>query len=92
MPPPCKTSGRLQLIAVVSCLAFLAGCATTPQHVGRLEYAPAAKSLREARSGQAPLEKRAADYLQVAAITAPLLGPGTQETSAWETYDAAAVN
>ena len=35
------------------------------------------------------MEKRAADYLQAAAITAPLLGAGTQKTSAWETYDAA---
>jgi hypothetical protein len=35
------------------------------------------------------VERRAADYLQAAAITAPLLGAGTQETSASETYDAA---
>jgi pimeloyl-ACP methyl ester carboxylesterase len=85
-----KTSGRLQLIAVVSCLAFFAGCATVPQGAGRLVYAPAAKSLREARSLQVPVEKRAADYLQVAAMTAPLLGTGAQETPPRDTYNAAA--
>jgi pimeloyl-ACP methyl ester carboxylesterase len=85
---PCKISSRLQLIAVVSCL-FLAGCATTPQTAGRLQYPPAASILREARSSQLPVEKRAADYLQVAAMTAPLLGTGTQETPARDTYNAA---
>src|SRR5581483_5501166 len=34
-------------------------------------------------------EKRAADYLQVAAMTAPLLGNGVHETPARETYNAA---
>ncbi|PYL23771.1 MAG: hypothetical protein DMF44_07085 [Verrucomicrobia bacterium] len=36
-----------------------------------------------------PVEKRAADYLQAAAITAPLLGSGVQETPARDTYNAA---
>jgi len=36
------------------------------------------------------VEKRAADYLQAAAMTAPLLGPGAQETPACDTYNAAA--
>jgi pimeloyl-ACP methyl ester carboxylesterase len=89
MPSQRKILGGLQLVAVASCLAFFAGCATTPQGAGRLVYAPAAKSLREARSSQVPLEKRAADYLQVAAMTAPLLGNGAQETPARDTYNAA---
>src|SRR5207245_7942856 len=53
------------------------------------EYGPAASMMREARSSQVPVEKRAADYLQVAAMTAPLLGAGTQETPARDTYNAA---
>ena len=85
-----KASIRIRFISAATCLAFFAGCATTPRTVGGLQYAPAANTLREARSSQVPVEKRAADYLQAAAITAPLLGPGTQETSAWETYGAAA--
>jgi pimeloyl-ACP methyl ester carboxylesterase len=89
MPPQRKTSGRLQLIAVVSCLAFLAGCATMPQTAGRLRYAPAASILREARSSQVPVEQRAADYLQVAAMTASLLGTGAEETPARNTYNTA---
>jgi triacylglycerol esterase/lipase EstA (alpha/beta hydrolase family) len=44
--------------------------------------------MREARSGNIPPEKRAADYLQAAAITAPLLGSGIG-TPACETYNAA---
>jgi pimeloyl-ACP methyl ester carboxylesterase len=35
------------------------------------------------------VEKRAADYLQVAAMTAPLLGTGAQQTPAVDTYNAA---
>jgi pimeloyl-ACP methyl ester carboxylesterase len=80
---------RLRLIAAGTCLAFFAGCATTPQTAGRLQYAPAADTLREARSPQVPVEKRAADYLQVAAMTAPLLGTGAQQTPACDTYNAA---
>jgi len=89
MPPQHKTPGRLQLIAVATCLAFFAGCATTPQTAGRLQYGPAASILREARSTQVPVEQRAADYLQAAAMTAPLLGTGAQQTPAVDTYNAA---
>ena len=70
-------------------VAFLAACATTPQQKST-QYAPAAESLKEARSTQVPVEKRAADYLHAAALTAPLLGSGTQETPALETYNTAA--
>jgi pimeloyl-ACP methyl ester carboxylesterase len=89
MPLQSKTSGRLQLIAVVSCLAFLAGCATAPQAARGLQYGPAVSRLREARSAQIPVEQRAADYLQVAAMTAPLLGTGAEESPALDTYNAA---
>src|ERR1700758_694302 len=78
-----------RLIAAATSLVFFAGCATTPQTAGRLQYAPAASILREARSTQVPVEQRAADYLQVAAMTAPLLGTGAQETPACDTYNAA---
>jgi pimeloyl-ACP methyl ester carboxylesterase len=89
-PSPVKISIRLRLIAAVTCVAFLAGCATTPPVTRAPEYPPAAKNLREARSSQFSLEQRAADYLQVAAMTAPLLGTGAQETPARDTYNAAA--
>src|SRR5262245_10455027 len=85
-----KTSRGLQSIAVALCLAFLAGCAITPQAGRGLQYGPAASTLREARSTQVPVERRAADYLQVAAMTAPLLGNGPQETPARDTYNTAA--
>ena len=84
-----KISIRIRLFAAGTCLAFFAGCATTPQTAGRLEYGPAAGVLREARSTQVPVEKRAADYLQAAAMTAPLLGTGAQETPARDTYNTA---
>jgi len=45
--------------------------------------------MREARSSSVPVEKRAADYLQAAATTAPLLGSGVPETPACNTYNAA---
>src|SRR5438094_2344500 len=80
---------RLRLVAAGTCLALFAGCATTPQTAGRLQYGPAANLMREARSTQVPVETRAADYLQVAAMTAPLLGTGAQETPARDTYNAA---
>jgi pimeloyl-ACP methyl ester carboxylesterase len=80
---------QIRVIAAGICLAVLAGCATTPQTAGRLQYVPAADTLREARSTNVPLEKRAADYLQVAAMTAPLLGTGAQQTPACDTYNAA---
>src|SRR5256885_10481812 len=86
---PPKMSIRLRLIAAATCAAFFAGCATTPQTARGPEYAPTADIMREARSAQIPVEKRAGDYLQVAAMTGPLLGNGTQETPAVNTYNAA---
>jgi pimeloyl-ACP methyl ester carboxylesterase len=78
-------------IILIGASVALFGCATTPRTTaGHLQYSPAANSLRQARSLHVPVEKRAADYLRVAAITAPLLGAGTQETPARETYNAAA--
>jgi triacylglycerol esterase/lipase EstA (alpha/beta hydrolase family) len=79
----------IRLIAGVTCFAFLASCATGPQTARGPEYAPTASLMREARSANVPIEKRAADYLQAAAITAPLLGTGIG-TPACETYNAAA--
>jgi triacylglycerol esterase/lipase EstA (alpha/beta hydrolase family) len=78
----------IRLIAAVTCLAFLASCATAPQTARGPEYAPTASIMREARSANVPVEKRAADYLQAAAMTAPLLGTGIG-TPACETYNAA---
>jgi hypothetical protein len=79
----------IRLIAAVTCLAFLASCATTPNSArGGPEYAPTASIMREARSANVAVEKRAADYLQAAAITAPLLGNGIG-SPACETYNAA---
>src|ERR1043166_3525329 len=86
---PPKISIRLRLIAAATCLAFFVGCATTPQTARGPEYAPTADMMREARSSQVPVEKRAADYLQAAAMTGPMLGTGTQETPAVNTYNAA---
>ena len=79
----------IRLIAAVTCLAFLASCATAPQTARGPEYAPTASLMREARSVQVPVEKRAADYLQAAAMTAPMLGSGVPETPACNTYNAA---
>ncbi len=78
----------IRAIAAVTCLALLAGCATAPQTARRFEYAPTASVMREARSPGVPVEKRAADYLQAAAVTAPLLGSGIG-TPACGTYNAA---
>jgi pimeloyl-ACP methyl ester carboxylesterase len=78
----------IRLIAAVTCLAFLASCATAPQTARGPEYAPTASIMHEARSASVPVEKRAADYLQAAAMTAPLLGTGIG-TPACETYNAA---
>jgi triacylglycerol esterase/lipase EstA (alpha/beta hydrolase family) len=89
MPRQAKISDRVRSIAAVTCLAFFAGCATAPQIARGPEYAPAANIMREARSSQVRVEKRAADYLQAAAMTAPLLGSGAQPTPALETYNAA---
>src|SRR5437764_12648472 len=88
-PKHSKTSIRIRLIAAITCLAFFAGCATTPQTAGRLQYGPAASVMKEARSSHVPVQQRAADYLQAAAMTAPLLGTGAQETPALDTYNAA---
>ena len=84
-----KTPISVAFVVAGTCLAFVAGCATAPQGAGRFVYAPVANSLREARSSQVAVEKRAADYLQVAAMTAPLLGSGIQETPARDTYNTA---
>jgi pimeloyl-ACP methyl ester carboxylesterase len=81
-----KTS--IRLIAAVTCIAFLASCATAPQTAHGPEYAPTASLMREARSSSVPVAKRAADYLQAAAVTAPLLGSGIG-TPACETYNSA---
>jgi triacylglycerol esterase/lipase EstA (alpha/beta hydrolase family) len=85
-PEDTKTS--IRLIAGVTCLAFLASCATAPQAARGPEYAPTASIMREARSASVPVEKRAADYLEAAGMTAPLLGTGIG-TPACETYNAA---
>ena len=79
----------IRLIAAVTCVALLASCATAPQTARGPEYAPTASLMREARSAQVPVEKRAADYLQAAAVTAPLMGNGVPETPACNTYNAA---
>jgi len=85
---PGHTIGSIRLIAAVTCIAFLAGCATAPQTSHGPEYAPTASIIREARSLSVPVEKRAADYLQAAAVTASMLGSGIG-TPACETYNAA---
>jgi len=46
--------------------------------------------MSQARSSQVPVETRAANYLQAAAVTAPMLGTGTPPTPAVNTYNAAA--
>src|SRR5207248_8962491 len=79
----------LRLTAAATCVSFFVGCATTPQIARGPEYGPAASMMREARSASVPVEKRASDYLQAAAMTAPLLGTGVQETPARDTYNAA---
>jgi len=79
----------VRVIAAVTSLAFLASCATAPRAARGPEYAPTAGLMREARSANVPIETRAADYLQAAAITAPLLGTGIGAPAS-ETYNAAA--
>jgi len=80
----------IRLIAAVTCLAFFASCATAPQTARGPEYAPTAGIMSQARSSQVPVETRAANYLQAAAVTAPLLGSGVPPTPAVNTYNAAA--
>lgn len=87
-PKHLKTPLSIRVIAAMTCVAFFAGCAITPQTARGPEYAPTAGVMREARSPQVPTERRAADYLQAAAVTAPLLGNGIG-TPACETYNAA---
>jgi pimeloyl-ACP methyl ester carboxylesterase len=86
MPEDAKPS--IRLIAAVTCL-FFAGCATAPRIAHGLEYAPTAGMMSQARSLQLPVETRAANYLQAAAATAPLLGAGTPPAPAVNTYNAA---
>jgi pimeloyl-ACP methyl ester carboxylesterase len=88
MNPKSKTCIQPRLIAAATCLAFFASCATAPQTARGREYPPTASLMGEARSSNVPVEKRAADYLQAAAVTAPLLGNGIG-TPASETYNAA---
>src|SRR5439155_24946693 len=88
-PKHSKIPIQIRSVAGATCLAFLAGCATTPQTARGPQYPPAANSLREARSSHVPIESRAYDYLQVAAICASLLGTGTQDTPARITYNSA---
>ena len=85
---PEDTKLSIRHIAGVTGLAFLASCATAPQTARGPEYAPTASIMREARSSSVPVKKRAADYLQAAAVTAPLLVNGIG-TPACETYNAA---
>ena len=82
------TKTSIRLISGITCIALFASCATTPRTAPGPEYAPTKSIMREARSSQVPVEKRAADYLQAAAMTAPLLGTGIG-TPACETYNAA---
>ena len=82
------TKTSIRLIAGITCIALFASCATAPQTVRGPEYAPTASLMREARSANVPVEKRAADYLQAAAMAAPLLATGIG-TPACETYNAA---
>jgi hypothetical protein len=88
-PKHSKIPIQIRFVAAATCVAFLAGCATTPQTAGRLQYEPAASIMKEARSSQVPVEQRATDYLQAAAMTVPLLGTGAQETPARDTYNTA---
>src|SRR5438094_8789767 len=85
---PEDTRISIRLIVGVTCVGLLASCATAPQTARGPEYAPTASLMREARLANVPVEKRAADYLQAAAMTAPLLGTGIG-TPACETYNAA---
>ena len=78
-----------RVVAAATCLAFFASCATAPQTARGPEYAQTASIMREARSASVPAETRAADYLQAASITAPMLGTGASPTPALETYNAA---
>ena len=82
------TKVSIRVIAGIICVALFVSCATAPQTARGPEYAPTATIMREARSVNVPVEKRAGDYLQAAAITEPLLATGIG-TPACETYNAA---
>jgi len=79
----------LWFITVGACLGFLTNCAT-PQPAGSPRDIAAARTLQKARSRQLSTEKRACDYLHAAAISTPMLGAGTKDALARETYNAAA--
>jgi pimeloyl-ACP methyl ester carboxylesterase len=86
---PVKDLAWLSFAAVGTSLALLTSCATS-QPVGSPRDITAATSLKEARSSQLPPEKRAADYLLAAALTAPELESGREETPARNIYNTAA--
>jgi pimeloyl-ACP methyl ester carboxylesterase len=86
-PNRMNVTGNIRTAATMVCVVFLTSCATQP--VGRPEDVAAAKSLRNARSTQLPLEVRAGDYLQAAALTAPALGSGQQPSPARDIYNSA---
>jgi pimeloyl-ACP methyl ester carboxylesterase len=78
-----------RLIAAITLLAFVTGCATTPRAVTPADI-KAAQELREARSLHFSTEARVAHYLDAAALTAPNLGSGKESTPARQIYNAAA--
>src|SRR5689334_20628574 len=86
---PAKSDRIFRFIAAAMLTFLLSSCATS-QRVTRSESPAVTNALREARSPIVPPEKRAADYLQAAALAAPQLGSGTRSTDARETYNAAA--
>src|SRR4030095_11766037 len=79
---------QIRVIAAITCVAFVVGCATAPQTARGPEYAPTAGIMRPAHSPSVAVDKRAADYLHAAPVTAPLRGSGIG-TPACETYNAA---
>ena len=82
-----EISKSLRLIATVTLIAFVSGCTTTP--ASRPQDVVAAKKLQEARSARLPAKTRAADYLEAAALTAPELESGTEDSPARRTYNSA---
>lgn len=82
-----KISKSLRLAAIITLVAFVTGCTTTP--AGRPQDIVAAKKLQQARSTSLPAETRAADYLEAAALTAPDLGSGAADSLARRTYNSA---
>ena len=82
-----ETSKSVRLVAIITLAAFLPACTTAP--VGRPQDIVAARKLREARSTGLSAETRAGDYLEAAALTAPELGSGTEDSPARRTYNSA---